>query len=256
MTMIEDPELKNKIAICTGASSGIGRRMARTLAFGGASVFLVGRQKEKLESLVSEINENSVGKGIAFPTDLTSEGTFSDLYSQCCDILGAPNILINAAGVNFREPWDTITHDSWNTTLKINLSVPFFLARECVPEMKKNGWGRVINIASLQSFRAFPNSIAYGASKGGIAQVTRAMAESWSANGIMVNAIVPGFFSTPMTAPVFNDPKISQHNAKMTAVGRNGKMSDLDGITIFLASKASDYITGQIINVDGGYSAK
>ena len=254
--MLEDSELKNRIVICTGASSGIGRRIARTLAFAGASVFLVGRKKEKLDALVSEIYENSNGQGISFPIDLTAKGALTDLYLQCFDTLGAPSILVNAAGVNYRESWDAITHDSWNATLQINLSVPFFLAKECVPEMIKNGWGRVINIASLQSFRAFPNSIAYGASKGGIAQVTRAMAEAWSSNGVMANSIVPGFFPTELTAPVFNDPKTAKHNAQMTAVGRNGEMSDLDGITIFLASKASDYVTGQIINVDGGYSAK
>ena len=122
--------------------------------------------------------------------------------------------------------------------------------------MKAKGRGRVINIASLQSFRAFPNSIPYGASKGGIAQLTRAMAEEWSKDGITANAIAPGFFPTRLTQSVFEDPVVASHNARMTAIGRNGELADLDGTTVFLASAASSYVTGQVLPVDGGYSAK
>jgi NAD(P)-dependent dehydrogenase (short-subunit alcohol dehydrogenase family) len=164
--------------------------------------------------------------------------------------------LINAAGVNFRQPADDITLESWDMTLKLNLAVPFFLARCLVPEMKKSGWGRVINIASLQSNRAFENGLAYGASKGGISQLTRAMAETWSRHGISCNAIAPGFFPTELTAPVYEHPELLDKLAAQTAIGRNGVLSDLDGITVFLASPASDYITGQIIHLDGGFTAK
>ena len=118
------------------------------------------------------------------------------------------------------------------------------------------GLGRIINIASLQSERAFPNGIAYGASKGGITQLTRAMAEAWSAHGITANAIAPGFFLTELTAAVFNDPERAARNAAQTCIGRNGRMEDLAGPAVFLASDASGYVTGQVLNVDGGFTAK
>ena len=154
------------------------------------------------------------------------------------------------------ETSEKITYDSWDKTLGINLRTPFFLAQTLLPEMVKNKWGRIINLASLQSRRAFPNSLAYGASKGGIEQLTRAMAEDWSKHGVCCNAIAPGFFPTELTATVFNNSEIASKNAMQTAIGRNGELRDLDGITVFLASCASDYITGQTIYVDGGFTAK
>ena len=122
--------------------------------------------------------------------------------------------------------------------------------------MREKGGGNIINIASLQSYRAFSNSVAYGASKGGVVQLTRAMAEAWSKDGIVTNAIAPGFFPSELTKPVYGNPELLAENAAKTAIGRNGEMDDLDGVTIFLASRASAYITGQVLAVDGGYSAK
>jgi NAD(P)-dependent dehydrogenase (short-subunit alcohol dehydrogenase family) len=127
--------------------------------------------------------------------------------------------LVNAAGVNLRQPADEVTPEGWNQTLHLNLSVPFFLAQALVPGMRKKGGGNIINIASLQSYRAFANGIAYGASKGGVAQLTRAMAEAWSSDGITANAIAPGFFSTELTAAVFEDEGLSARHAAATAVG-------------------------------------
>jgi len=169
---------------------------------------------------------------------------------------GSIDILINAAGVNFRQAVEEITLDSWDRTLNLNLAVPFFLARELVPAMQERGWGRIINIASLQSSRAFPNGLAYGASKGGISQLTRAMSEAWSRHGVNCNAIAPGFFPTELTAPVYENPALLDKLATQTTVGRNGLLQDLDGLTVFLASPASDYITGQVIHIDGGFTAK
>ena len=126
------------------------------------------------------------------------------------------------------------------------------VARELVPAMRERGWGRVLNIASLQSVRAFPNGLAYGASKGGISQLTRAMSEAWSRYGINCNAMAPGFFPTELTAPVYENPELLDRLAAQTTIGRNGVLSDLDGLTVFLASPASDYITGQVIAVNGG----
>jgi NAD(P)-dependent dehydrogenase (short-subunit alcohol dehydrogenase family) len=122
--------------------------------------------------------------------------------------------------------------------------------------MRKKGWGRIINFASLQSRRAFTNGIAYGASKGGVEQMTRAMAEAWSRDGINANALAPGFFHTELTGPVFADPSVSAMHAAATCIGRNGEMADIEGPLLFLASDASAYVTGQLLFVDGGYTAK
>jgi gluconate 5-dehydrogenase len=144
----------------------------------------------------------------------------------------------------------------WDAIIAINLSSAFHAVRATLPGMKKRGWGRIVNIASLQSYRAFANSAPYGAGKGGIVQLTRAIAQEWGAKGITCNAIGPGFFPTALTAPVFADATLAQRHAAQTCIGRNGQLTDLYGATVFLASDASRYITGQTLMVDGGYTAK
>jgi len=248
-------DLTGKVALVTGASSGIGRRQAQALAQAGAAVVLLGRRKEQLVSTVAEI-EASAGKSAFLAADLADRDSLAEIAKLAADPFGAIDILINAAGVNLRQPADEITLESWDETLNLNLAVPFFLARELLPGMQAKAWGRIINIASLQSSRAFANGLAYGASKGGIAQLTRAMAEAWSAKGVNCNAIAPGFFPTGLTAPVYQNPDMLDKLAAQTAIGRNGELADLDGVTIFLAAAASDYITGQIIHLDGGFTAK
>ena len=249
-------DLSGRVALCTGGSSGIGRRMALALSQAGADVVLVGRNKDGLEQSFTEIKAGSAGQVATLSANLLDKSTLGDVVAEASMQFGAPDILINAAGINLREPFDQITEESWDQTLDINLSTPFFLARHCVPGMIAKGQGNIINIASLQSYRAFANSMAYGASKGGIAQLTRAMAEAWSSSGVVTNAIAPGFFPTELTRMVYENPELLEHNARMTAIGRNGELADLDGVTVFLASAAASYITGQIIAVDGGFTAK
>jgi len=249
-------DLSGRVALCTGGSSGIGRRMALTLSQAGADVFLVGRNEASLAEAMEQIKADGGGRARAIAADLLDRSVLGDVVAEATQAFGAPDILINAAGINLREPWDEITEASWDQTLDINLSTPFFLARHCIPGMKSKARGNIINVASLQSYRAFANSIAYGASKGGVAQLTRAMAEAWSPFGIVSNAIAPGFFPTELTRKVYENPELLARNASMTAIGRNGELSDLDGATVFLASAAANYITGQIIAVDGGYTAK
>ena len=248
--------LQGRVALVTGASSGIGRHMAVTLARAGADVVAVARREDRLQALVEEIDATEGGKAAALGGDLSVRVGIDAIAEAAAAPFGAPDIVVNAAGINLREAAEDISWESWDETLHLNLTVPFFLTRQLVAGMKEKGIGNVINIASLQSYRAFPNGAAYGATKGGIAQLTRAMAEAWSKDGIVTNAIAPGFFPTELTAPVYSDPDMLAHNAAMTAVGRNGEMPDLDGVTVFLASRAASYVTGQIIAVDGGYTAK
>ncbi len=247
--------LHGRVAVVTGASSGIGRRMAVTLASAGAAVVAVARRRDALDALVGDIEADG-GHAAAHGADLGGIDDFDALANALAAPFGAPDVLVNAAGVNLRQPAEAVTLASWDQTLRLNLTVPFFLARSLVPGMRARGRGAIINLASLQSLRAFADSAPYGASKGGIVQLTRAMAEAWSRDGITVNAILPGFFPTELTRAVFSDPALAQHHARATAIGRNGELADLDGATIFLAAPASAYITGQILPVDGGYTAK
>ncbi len=247
--------LDGRVALVTGASSGIGRRMALALSNAGAQVIAMARRRAALDTLVAEI-EGQGQRAAALAVDLEQVADFDALARVAAEPFGPADILVNAAGVNLREPADAVTLRSWERTLRINLTVPFFLARALVPGMREKGRGAIINLASLQSMRAFANSAPYGASKGGVAQLTRAMAEAWSRHGITANAILPGFFPTELTEPVFSDPVLAKLRAEGTAIGRNGELADLDGATIFFASAASAYITGQILPVDGGFTAK
>ncbi|MEM1076286.1 MAG: SDR family oxidoreductase, partial [Pseudomonadota bacterium] len=188
--------------------------------------------------------------------DLADRTALDDVGDAVKAPFGPVDILINAAGINTRQHADDVTPEGWDVTLNLNLATPFFLAQKLVPDMKVRGWGRIVNFASLQSRRAFAAGISYGASKGGVEQMTRAMAEAWSAFGITANAVAPGFFRTELTGPVFADPVLAQRNADQTCIGRNGEPSDLDGPLMFFCSRASDYVTGQTLFVDGGFTAK
>lgn len=244
--------VRGKVACVTGASSGIGRAVATGLIEAGAKVVGLARRQDLLDEWQSEAGDNAA----AFACNLSSDMDFSNLEAQISAPFGSPDIIINAAGVNFRQTSDEVTKDGWAKTIDLNLSVPFFLAQALVPAMKQKGWGRIINIASLQTERAFPGGTAYGASKAGIAQLTRSMAESWSADGICTNAIGPGFFPTELTQAVFDDADRAARNAQQTCIGRNGKLQDLIGPILFLSSDASSYVTGQLLYIDGGFTAK
>lgn len=245
-------DLSGHVACVTGASAGLGGRAALTLARAGACVVAVARRAEALRMLVDE----APGSIAAQPHDLSVRAGLADLSKKVAKPFGPPDILVHAAGVNTREPADEVTPEGWDTTLDLNLAAPFFLSQRLVPAMKAKGWGRIVNFASLQSSRAFPGGVSYGASKGGIAQLTRSMAEAWSRDGINVNAIGPGFFRTELTSAVFDDPERAARNAAQTCIGRNGELEDLDGPLLFFCSDASAYVTGQILMLDGGFTAK
>ena len=252
--VVANLSLEGHVAMVTGSSSGIGRAQAKALAKAGAQVVCVARRQERLEELAHDI-ARAGGQAAPIAADLSDLAGLEGVAEAVSQPFGPPDILVHGAGVNLRQPIDEVTLETWDLTLKLNLSCPFFLTRHLVGPMIKAGWGRVILIASLQSKRAFPLSAPYGASKGGVMQLTRAMAQAWSSQGVCVNGIAPGFFPTELTEPVFGDPAKAGAMADNTFMGRNGRLEDLDGITVFLASDACAYITGQTIFVDGGFSA-
>ena len=256
--------LTGKHAVITGGGSGIGFALGTALALAGARLTLVGRRAEALEQAAARIVADTLaGTGgtaqpsvQTYPCDLTALDAIDQHAATLAAAHGDPDILVNAAGWRTREAAADLTPTTWRATIDTNLSAPFFLARALAPAMCKRGWGRILNIASLQSRLAFDGGIAYGASKGGVAQLTRAMANEWSARGVNANAIAPGFFPTEMTATLFDDENTATALAARTAIGRNGRLEDLAGAAIFLCAPASDYITGQILYIDGGFTAK
>jgi len=245
-------DLSGRVACVTGASSGLGQQAASALAAAGAQVIGVARRAEALSDWAERIGP----KAATLSADLSERSQIKEIAAQIATPFGAPDILVHAAGINTRETADNVTNEGWDISLNLNLATPFFLSQALVPNMKAKGWGRIVNFASLQTTRAFPGGVSYGASKAGIAQLTRAMAEAWSGFGINTNAIGPGFFPTELTGPVFADVERSARNAAQTCIGRNGDLSDIDGPLLFLSSQASAYVTGQVLMVDGGYTAK
>lgn len=246
--------LAGRTAAITGGNSGIGRCIALALSEAGANVVLMARDRLRLETTAREIEERG-GAAAWFDCDLSDRSRLADIATRAAKGFGPPDILVNAAAINLRPPLDALTEREWDLTMTLNLDAPFVLSQAMAPAMAARGWGRIINLASLQSVRAFGNSGAYGVSKAGVAQLTRVLAEGWSRHGVNVNAIAPGFFPTPLTRAVFDNPERAAALAARTMIGRNGELDDLRGAAVFLASRASDYITGQTLFVDGGFSA-
>ncbi|MDE2370684.1 MAG: SDR family oxidoreductase [Burkholderiales bacterium] len=229
--------------------------MARALGMAGASVLLVARRDAELDAAARGLRDDAIDADW-IAADLGDADAAIAAARHAGERLGGIDILVNAAGVNLRQPYTEVTPQAWTSQLAIHLGAPFFLTQALAPGMAERGWGRIVNIASLQSQRAFADSAPYGAAKGGIVQLTRAIAQAWSGRGITCNAIGPGFFPTALTAPVFAQPELAARHAAATCVGRNGELADLYGATVFLASDASAYVTGQTLMVDGGYTAK
>ncbi|KAF5082014.1 Gluconate 5-dehydrogenase [anaerobic digester metagenome] len=248
-------DLSGKTALVTGGNSGLGLAMARALGLAGARLILLARRPDALQSAAEDLHSEGV-RVQTYSADLSDPELALECGRAIVSQFAPVDILVNAAGINLRQPFDQVTPESWCAQLNLHLSAPFFLSQVLAPQMSLRGWGRIINVASLQSFRAFADSAPYGAGKGGLIQLTRAIAREWSPYGITCNAIGPGFFPTELTRPVFDNPDLAEKNASQTCLGRNGRLEDIYGCTVFLASDASEYITGQVIMVDGGFSAR
>jgi NAD(P)-dependent dehydrogenase (short-subunit alcohol dehydrogenase family) len=248
-------DLSGRTALVTGGSSGIGLAIARALGLAGSGLVLVARRQKRLAHAAALLGKDGLDAAIV-AADLEVADGLDRAAEAAIAMKPQIDILINAAGFNLRQPFEQVSIDDFDRHMAVHLRAPFRLTQLLAPSMAQRGWGRIVNIASMQSQRAFPNSAPYGAAKGGIVQLTRAIAEHWSKHGITFNALRPGFFPTDLTAPVFADPVLASRNAAQTAIGRNGEMTDLYGAAVFLCSDASTYVTGQTLFVDGGFSAK
>jgi NAD(P)-dependent dehydrogenase (short-subunit alcohol dehydrogenase family) len=246
--------LSGRVAVVTGGSSGIGAEMARALAGAGARVVLVARDASRLGEAADQIKAAG-GEAAWVSADLASRAEVERAGEETEAAFGSPDILVNCAGVNLRPPLASLSIEDWDITMAVNLTAPFLLGQRFGPQMAARGWGRIINVTSQQAQRAFANSGGYGASKGGLAALTRSQSEAWARSGVCCNSVCPGFVMTRLNAHIASDPARVAALAARTMVGRNGEPADFAGVAVFLASRASDYVTGQTLYVDGGFSA-
>ena len=246
--------LDGKVALVTGGNGGIGLGMALGLARAGARVVVAARNAAKSEGAVAQLRESG-SDSFALALDVCDEASVQQAFDTVAERCGGLHILINNAGTTVRKPVDQLALAEWHQVMDTNLTSAFLCSRAAHPLMKAAGGGKVINIGSMMSIFGAPYAPAYGASKGGIVQLTKATAASWAVDGIQVNAILPGWIATDLTdgarAQVAG---LNERVIARTAAGRWGQPADLAGTAVFLASAASDFVTGTAIPVDGGYS--
>jgi len=244
-------ELNGKVAIVTGGNGGIGLGMARGLAGAGARVVVAGRNREKSAAARDELGAGA----IAIDVDVTREDSVASLFQRTVEQCGRLDILVNNAGINIRKPPETLSLAEWREVIDTNLTSAYLCSHAAYPEMKKAGGGKIINIGSMMSIFGAGFAAAYAASKGGIVQFTKACASGWAKDNIQVNAVLPGWIDTALTRRAREQiPGLHENVLKRTPAGRWGTSDDFNGIAVFLASSASNFITGATITVDGGYS--
>jgi NAD(P)-dependent dehydrogenase (short-subunit alcohol dehydrogenase family) len=244
--------LDGRAALVTGGSRGLGLGMALALAHAGADIALAARTVEQLEQAAGLVRATG-RQALILPTDVGDIAAIRTTVQQAADHFGRLDILVNGAGMNFRQPADTFTEAEWDHLMTVNLKSVFFACQEAAKVMRRQGQGKIINLGSLSFEIIVPNVALYAISKGGLRQLTRALAVEWARDRINVNAIAPGRFWTALTDAVFSNEELYESTVSVIPQGRPGIPSDLAGATVLLASDASDYITGQTIVVDGGW---
>ena len=246
--------MKGRVAVVTGGNGGIGLGMARGMAAAGAAIVVAGRNREKSAGAVKEL-ESLGGGAVAIEVDVTDEASVDALVRNSVERWGRLDVLVNNAGINIRKPPQDLTLGEWRRVLDTNLTSAFLCSRAVYPIMKAQGGGKIINIGSMMSIFGASFAPAYGASKGGMVQFTKALAAAWARDNIQVNAVLPGWIDTDLTINARREvPGLHESVLARTPARRWGVGEDMAGIAVFLASGASDFVTGTALPVDGGFS--
>ncbi len=246
-------DLTGQTAIVTGTSRGLGQGFARALAKAGADLVLTSRHRETLAPFCAEI-EALGRRAVALELDVRSHPSIERMVAEAENTVGQLHILVNNAGCNVRKPALEVTWDDWNLVLDTNLRGSFFVAQAVARRMIPRGYGRIVNIGSLTSVFGYAGLAPYGASRGGVRQLTMSLADDWGKYGITVNCLAPGWFHTAQNDVLYQDKEWVNYLTDRIPVKRPGRPDDLDGAIVFLASESSRYITGQTLLVDGGIS--
>jgi 2-deoxy-D-gluconate 3-dehydrogenase len=247
-------DLRGKVAIVTGGNGGIGLGMARGLAEAGAAVAIVGRNEAKSTAAVAELKRQG-GRAMAITADVTDKAAVADMVARTASELGRIDILVNNAGINIRKPPHALAIEEWDSVIRTNLTSAFLCSQAVHPVMKQSGGGKIINIGSMMSIFGASFAPAYAASKGGIVQFTRSCAVAWAPDNIQANAVLPGWIDTDLTRRAREEVDgLHDRVLARSPAARWGTSGDFAGIAVFLASPASDFVTGTAIPVDGGYS--
>lgn len=246
--------LEGKTALITGGSRGIGRAISERFYEQGAKLFIMARNPEQLAQACADIDVKKENRVIGIPCDIGNKESIDAAMAKIKELGGDINILVNCAGINLREPLESMKLETWNKVMDVNLTGAFLITQACFEFMKDKG-GKIINIASLMSEIARPTIAAYTASKGGIKMFTRAIAIEWAQYNIQANAIVPGYIATDMNKTLIEDEKFNTFICNRTPAGRWGKPEEVANAAVFFASPGSDFITGQVLAVDGGILA-
>jgi NAD(P)-dependent dehydrogenase (short-subunit alcohol dehydrogenase family) len=246
-------DLTGRVAIVTGTSRGLGQYFARALARAGADLVLTSRDRTTLAPFAAELA--ALGRrSVSLDLDVRDYGSIQKMVSAASDFFGRIDILVNNAGCNVRKPAVEITWDDWNLVLDTNLRGTFFVAQAVARRMIERGYGRIINLGSVTSVAGYAGLGPYGASRGGIRQLTMSLADDWGKYGVTVNCLAPGWFRTAQNKVMYEDAEWVEYLEERIPLKRPGQPDDLDGAVVFLASEASRYVTGQTLLVDGGIS--
>ncbi len=253
---IQNPfDLTGKVAVVTGGNGGLGLGIAMGLASAGANIVIAARSVEKTAQALEDIRALGVEvHGIT--VDVTKEPAVQQMVTDTIDHMGRLDILVNNSGIAVRAQPQNLTAAQWDSVMDVNLRAAFIASKEAYPHLLKNGGGKIINIGSMYSLFGSDWGSPYAASKGGIVQLTKSLAVAWAKDNIQVNAILPGWFVTDLTRGIEEgDPERHDNVSRRIPTGRWGDPSELGGAAVFLASQASNYVTGSTLSVDGGYSS-